>query len=196
MTIPGGSRQSRVVANDHLRAGRISRSEVTTPRDCLAAFQQEFDYLCRTLRRLGAPSADVEDLVHDVFLVLHRRWADYDPSHPLRPWLFGIAFRVSSAHRRRWAREVPRALGDLEDRQPHPEQAFAAAQARAILLEALARVPFERRAVLVMRELDNVAMRDVASALSIPLFTAYSRLRKARKELEAAVQHIQQRVPR
>ena len=41
-----------------------------------------------------------------------------------------------------------------------------------------------------------VAMRDIASALSIPLFTAYSRLRKARKELEAAVHHIQQRVVR
>lgn len=195
MTIPGGLRQSRVVVNDHLLAARISRSEVTTPKDCLAAFQQEFDYLCRTLRRLGAPSVDVEDLVQEVFLVLHRRWADYDPSHSLRPWLFGIAFRVASAHRRRWAREVPRALLDLEDHRPHPEQALAAAQARSIVLAALDRIPFERRAVLVMRDLDDVAMRDIASALSIPLFTAYSRLRKARKELEAAVLDVQQRVP-
>jgi DNA-directed RNA polymerase specialized sigma24 family protein len=38
-----------------------------------------------------------------------------------------------------------------------------------------------------MHDIDNVRMRDIASILSIPMFTAYSRLRKARKEFEAAV---------
>jgi len=42
-----------------------------------------------------------------------------------------------------------------------------------------------------MHDLDNVSMREIAALLSIPLFTAYSRLRKARKEFETAAQRLQ-----
>jgi RNA polymerase sigma-70 factor (ECF subfamily) len=181
------------VATDRLLAARISSPDLVSQSDCIGAFQREFDYLCRTLRRLGIPSSDLEDLVHEVFLVLSRRWHDYDPSFPLRPWLFGIAFRVASAHRRRSAREVPHAELEIEDLAPQPEQAVAAVQSRAIVLAALEHVPLERRAVLVMHDLDGASIREVASVLSIPRFTAYSRLRKARKEFAAAVLMIQKR---
>ncbi len=162
-------------------------SEVTAERDCLGAFGQEFDYLCRTLRRLGVPEADVEDLVHEVFLVLQRRWEDYDPARPLRPYLFGIAFRVAAANHRRRMREVPTAGLELEDPSALPDQSLEARQARAIVLRALERLPLARRAVFIMHDLDEVPMRHVAAVLSIPMFTAYSRLRKARKEFETAV---------
>jgi RNA polymerase sigma-70 factor (ECF subfamily) len=170
-----------------------ARLEMSERSDCLGAFQGEFDYLCRTLRRLGIPAADVEDLVHEVFLVLYRRWQDYDSSLPLRPWLFGIAFRVASAHRKRAAREVPHAWIEVADAGPYPDQAVVTKQARARVLEALEEVQLPRRAVLVMHDLDGAAMRDIASALSIPLFTAYSRLRKARKEFEGAVRRQDRR---
>jgi RNA polymerase sigma-70 factor (ECF subfamily) len=52
---------------------------------------------------------------------------------------------------------------------------------------ALERIPLRRRAVLVMHDLDDISVADVAAVLGIPLFTAYSRLRKARRELEVAV---------
>jgi RNA polymerase sigma-70 factor (ECF subfamily) len=165
----------------------LPSSEATAERDCLGAFGQEFDYLCRTLRRLGVPEADVEDLGHEVFLVLQRRWEDYDPSRPLRPYLFGIAFRVASAHHRRRIREVPTDALEVEDPGALPDQSLQAKEARAIVLRALERLPLARRAVFIMHDLDEVPMRGVAAVLSIPTFTAYSRLRKARKEFEAAV---------
>ena len=68
---------------------------------CFDAYQRELDYILRTLQRLGAPSADLEDLAHEVFLVLRGTWSEYESSRPLRPYLFGIAFRVVSSHRRR-----------------------------------------------------------------------------------------------
>jgi RNA polymerase sigma-70 factor (ECF subfamily) len=159
--------------------------------DCLSAFRQEFDYLCRTLRRLGVADKDIEDLVHEVFLVLHRRWPDYDRALPLRPWLFGIAFRVASSHRRRRAREVPHAWLEIEDLGPHPDQEAVMRQQRRIVLAALEQIPLARRAVLVMHDLDGAAMRAIAATLSIPLFTAYSRLRKARREFEAALRRFE-----
>jgi RNA polymerase sigma-70 factor (ECF subfamily) len=184
----------KMVSTQPLLAAQISMPQAE--RSCLTAFQSEFDYLCRTLRRLGIRSSDLEDVVHEVFLVLHRRWDDYDPSFPLRPWLFGIAFRVAAAHRKRTAREVPLARVEVEDTRPHPEQAAVTEEARATVLAALEQVPLRRRAVLVMHDLDNLGMRDIASGLSIPLFTAYSRLRKARKEFEAAVRRSQKRGPK
>jgi RNA polymerase sigma-70 factor (ECF subfamily) len=183
----------REVATNHLLASPLPSAEVAVRSDCLGAFQREFDYLCRTLRRLGVPASDIEDVAHEVFLVLHRRWEDYDPACALRPWLFGIAFRVAASHRRRSAREVPHGWLDIEDSGREPEQAVAAAQARTIVLAALEEVPLARRAVLVMHDLDDASMHDIATALSIPLFTAYSRLRKARKEFETAVRQLQKR---
>jgi RNA polymerase sigma-70 factor (ECF subfamily) len=159
---------------------------------CLNAFQEELDYIFRTLRRLGVAAAEREDLAHETFLVLRRKWGEYDSSRPLRPYLFGIIFRVAGAHQRRRVREVPLLALAAEGRDAmQPELAFQAKQARALVLAALDRIPLPRRAVLVMHDIDEVPMREVAASLSIPLFTAYSRLRKARKELAAAHRRLQ-----
>ena len=71
-----------------------------------AVFHAECDYVARTLRRLGIREADLEDLTHDVFVTFHRKLHQYDPSRPVRPWLFGIAFRLASEHRRRAVRRT------------------------------------------------------------------------------------------
>jgi RNA polymerase sigma-70 factor, ECF subfamily len=158
--------------------------------DCLQVYQRELDYLLSSLRRLGVPHRDLEDVVHEVFLVMLRRWQDYDRRRPVRPWLFGIAFRVASAQRRKHGREV---LGDsleAEDLSARPDEAVAAGETRRLLLKALGAVPLDRRAVLVMHDVDEVGMREIAAQLGIPLFTAYSRLRKARKELDAALMRL------
>jgi RNA polymerase sigma-70 factor (ECF subfamily) len=158
---------------------------------CIEAFSRELDYILRTLRRLGAPRRDVEDLAHEVFLVLHKNWHTYDPSRPLRAYLSGIAFRVASSNRRRTWRETTFAVVDTHDHAPMPDKALEAKRARALVLAALACIPLPRRAVLAMHDLDEIPMRDIARELSIPLFTAYSRLRKARREFEKAVVRLE-----
>jgi RNA polymerase sigma-70 factor (ECF subfamily) len=179
-----------VAVTDHLLAEPSLSSEAAAPSACLGVFEREFDYLCATLRRFRVPSSDIEDLVHEVFMVMYRRWDTYESSYPLRPWLFGIAFRVAAAHRRRAWREIPGPWPELEDPSPGPEQTLATQQARGIVLAALDRLPLPRRAVFVMHYIDHMAVHDIASALSIPRFTAYSRLRKARQEFEAAVKRM------
>jgi RNA polymerase sigma-70 factor (ECF subfamily) len=171
-------------------ASSFPAAVVTEEGSCFKAFQSEFDYLCRTLRRLGVRSEDIEDDAQDVFLVLRRKWPDYDPSRPLRPYLFGIAFRVVASRRRRQQRELPLTLETPQDESPGPEQVLEAEYARKLVLTALSHVPLARRAVLVMHDIDEVPMRDITKALSLPLFTGYSRLRKARREFEAAVKAL------
>lgn len=163
--------------------------------DCLQVYQRELDYLIGSLRRLGVPSSDIEDVLHEVFLVMLTRWADYDRARPVRPWLFGIAFRVASSQRRKGTREVLSEHFETEDPGARPDESALAVQNRALLLKALAQVPMERRAVLIMHEVDETSMRDIASQLGIPLFTAYSRLRKARRELDAALSRLTKGAP-
>ncbi|MHB1845114.1 MAG: RNA polymerase sigma factor [Deltaproteobacteria bacterium] len=158
-------------------------------------YQSEGQYVWNSLRRLGVRDADLEDLTHEVFIVALRRLPSYDPLRPIRPWLFGIATRVAG-HQRRWWRRRGETLGelpDVEDPGPPPDEALADREQRALLIRALGRIKLERRAVLILHELDEVAIPEIARALSIPLNTAYSRLRIGRAELVAAVRRLEGR---
>jgi len=154
------------------------------------AFRIELEYVQRTLRRLGTDRCEVDDLAQEVFLVLHRRWSEYDHSRPLRPYLFGIAVRIALANQRKRVREIAFGNVELGDDGPGPEEMLSSKQTNALLQAALRRIPLPRRTVLVMHELDHVPVTEVASTLSIPLFTVYSRLRKARQELKVATQRL------
>lgn len=157
--------------------------------DFATLYRSELPYVWKTLRRLGAPTADLEDLVHDVFVVVHRHLADYDPTRPLRPWLFGIALRVVSDFRRlgRNLREIPGPAPEPVAADPSPEQRLQGKEARDLLMKALEELDLDRRAVFVLHELDEQGMPEIATTLSIPLNTAYSRLRLARADVAAFV---------
>ena len=180
--------QLRVVSSRPCSESDVSGKRTNHPS--LDAFELEFDYLIRTLRRLGVPHDDVEDLAHEVFLVLYRKWEEYDPARPLRAYLFGIAFRVASNHIRKRRREFSFPVVEAVDLGPRPDQVLEEHQARTLVLNALERVPLARRAVLIMHDIDELPMAEIASRLSIYRFTGYSRLRKARKEFAAAVASI------
>jgi len=178
----------------HLLLQRSLASRTSRDEDCLNKFRQELDYIYRTLRRLGVSSWELDDLAQDVFLALRRSWTEYDQQRPLRPYLFGIAFRLASAHQRKHKREIASGMVEANDDGAWPDAVLQSKQAREIVLAALERIPLPRRAALVMHDLDHVPVADIAAALAIPLFTVYSRLRKSRRELEAAVRRAVRRV--
>ena len=162
------------------------------PPDFPSIYRSEFPYVWKTLRRLGAPAQDLEDLAHDLFVVVHRHLNDFDPDRPLRPWLFGIAVRVVSDFRRspRSAREILGETAEPVDGAPSPHERLEGTEARAVLMKALDGLDLDRRAVFVMHELDEIPVPEIASTLAIPLNTAYSRLRLARVDVSAAIQRF------
>jgi RNA polymerase sigma-70 factor, ECF subfamily len=149
--------------------------------DDLVAFETELDFVYRCLRRFGISGADAEDLAQEVFLVVWRRWADYDRTRPLRPWLGGIAFRVASDFRRRVRPEVPAGFVDGPDEAGHLDDQVSARQARQLVRQVLAGLPEKQRVVLIMHDLDGIAMPEIAAALDAPMTTLYSRLVTARR---------------
>jgi RNA polymerase sigma-70 factor (ECF subfamily) len=136
---------------------------------------------------------DLEDAVHDVFLVVHRHLGDYDPSRPLRPWVTGIAYRVAANYRRRAAHRHEVAGDpppDAASAQPRPDDVVQQRQAAALVQRALDDLEEGRRAVFVLHELEGHAVPEVARMLEVPVNTAYSRLRLARAQFTAAVRRL------
>jgi RNA polymerase sigma-70 factor (ECF subfamily) len=163
-------------------------------------FDAEFDFLFATLRRLGVSPRDLEDVTHEVFLRVHQHWHEYQPSRPVRPWLFVFAYRQASDYRRlaRHRREVlddpTRPAHPAEPRSPAPaaDELLAERERGALVEAALERVDLDRRAVLLLHDLQETPMAEVAAMLDIPLQTAYSRLRVGREELVRAARRLQQ----
>lgn len=160
-------------------------------------FRGEIAFVWRVLRRHGVPRRDLEDVTHEVFLVVHRRLASFDPHRPLRPWLLGIAFRCAAAFRRRSSHRMEEPTGaemDAEpDTEPLADEQLERQEERASLWRALDALPVERRAVVTLHDIEEVPIPEIATALDVPLATAYSRLRVGRDELLAALKRIRAR---
>ncbi len=159
-----------------------------------AIYEAEASYLWNTLRRFGVHERDLEDLTHDVMVIVYRNLDQYDAARPLRPWLCGIAFRVASdygrraQHKREQVVEPPH---ERVDAAPLPDELVEAELKRRLVLEALEAVKLSRRAVFVLHDLDGFSVPEIARTLEIPLNTAYSRLRLARREFGVAVKRLQ-----
>src|SRR4051812_37716354 len=113
-----------------------------------AAYRGEFKPVWRFVSRLTPHAATVEDLVHDVFLTAHRKWPSYDSARPLRPWLFGIAFRFVADHAalKRHAFEVATSPEPPEP-AAEPARVTEKLDAQRILDLALSEMPEDARAV-------------------------------------------------
>jgi RNA polymerase sigma-70 factor (ECF subfamily) len=149
----------------------------------------------RRLRRLGVPDADVDDAVQDVFVVLARRLDDVERERE-RAFVLGTVARVASM-RKRTRRRHPEEPSEALDEQPatsvDPEALDAALLAEDLVHGLLARLRTESRAVIMLAELEELPLRDVAARLGIPLGTVNSRLRRARAELRGAVVRMRAR---
>lgn len=183
---------SDVLAGAFARDGAGEGRKVPDFDDVYRAF---FPYVWRSLRRLGVASADVEDLTHEVFLVVHRKLGEFDGRRPMKPWLFGIAFRLASEDRRRARRRFELVSPTVERScgAPGADDLIESDDRRRLVLECLQTLDVNHRAVLILLDIDGEAAADVSIAMNIPLPTVYSRLRAARSKFAAAVRRAKLR---
>ncbi len=162
-----------------------------------AIFDENHDAAWRTLRRLGVPEAQVDDAVQRVFVVVARRIDGVEPGGESR-YVYGVALRVASEMRRRdpARREVhgDAALAALQDDAPGPEESLLEHEARRALDETLGMMPDDLREVLVLVEIEGVAVNEVARMLGVPVGTAHSRLRRAREAFTQSARRVRARL--
>ncbi|MEM6295586.1 MAG: sigma-70 family RNA polymerase sigma factor [Myxococcota bacterium] len=142
------------------------------------------------LAKLGVESSALEDASQEVFLVLARRFAEYDPQRSVASWLWGIARGVASTHRRsaRRRHRLHAAVATVEPSMPPgPEDAAAASEARRMMDAFLGSLDEDKCAVFVLAELEGRSGPEIAARLDVNLNTVYARMRAARRRFDEAV---------
>jgi len=154
-----------------------------------ALYREHYPFVWRSVRRLGIPDGEVDDVVQDVFVVVHRRLDDFEGRSSVRTWLFGIAYRVVRDRRRSFAARVDRERQVEHARPPtEPDRRLARHQAVATLDDLLAELDEDQRETFVMAEVLHMSAPEIAKIMEVKLNTVYSRLRRAREAFEDALQ--------
>ncbi|MBN9167322.1 MAG: sigma-70 family RNA polymerase sigma factor [Myxococcales bacterium] len=183
--------------------GRLSGAPqaVTTPsaQEFAELYRTHWAYVWKSARRLGVPAEEVEDVVQETFLTLHRVLHDQEPQRSLNGLLFSILLRIIQRQRRSKRRrlavreEVALAHQAIEPIDPGPDKTAEAAESLRILEEIMDRLDPAKRVVLVLAELEGKPVVEIAEILGININTAATRLRRAREFVEASLARYEAR---
>lgn len=159
-------------------------------------FRQHGRDVVRIVRRLVGPSApdsDVDDLVQQVFVAVHKDLHRFRGDSAITTWLYGIASKTVLMHfrsGRRRARAMEaftEAKTAAPDRSGNPESEALRAEELRSVWRCLSEMSPKKRVVFVLAEVEGLSGREIAQALGIKEATVWSRLFHARQEL---VEHL------
>lgn len=131
------------------------------------------------VRMVGRQDAD--DLTQQVFLKMFRKLGQFNGQSKLETWLFRLATNEALQHLRRCKRRSTAAL--VNDPETSEPDCISAREETELLERAMSRLEPDLRAVLLLKEQQDLSYREIAGALDIPEGTVGSRLNRARKEL-------------
>jgi RNA polymerase sigma-70 factor (ECF subfamily) len=158
-----------------------------------AIYERHAPFVWRSVCRLGVPSHAADDVMQEIFLVVHRRLRDFEERQQTVAWLYAIVIRVVRQFRRTTRRKSPAyAPGAvfvdpntlIDGHRPSPLEMAEREEAIRTLYAVLDHMNEERREVFVLSELEQLSAPEIAEALSVNINTIYWRLRTARQEFE------------
>lgn len=161
-----------------------------------SVYRQYFDFVWSTARRLGVEPEAMDDLVQEVFIVIHAKLDTLEKPDALRSWIYGVVKRSVSTYRRARRARTGLAAGVAGEAVSHAPSPLEQTQTNAwlqLLAHLLEELDEPKREVFALVELEELSVPEVAEMLEIPLNTAYSRLRAARQAFEAALARYEAR---
>ncbi|MEZ5318045.1 MAG: sigma-70 family RNA polymerase sigma factor [Vicinamibacterales bacterium] len=161
-----------------------------------AAFDELFaryrDPVWRFFRRRVADTARAEELAQETFLALIQSAPRYEPRAAFRSYVFGVAYNVLLAARRRRRRGIEEPIAELD-----PPGASSDPASVLWIRQAMAALDPGEREVLMLREYEALSYDEIASLTGVPVGTVRSRLFRAREALRAKLAGREaQEVPR
>lgn len=162
-------------------------AEADEPLPFEALYERYFGFSWRALRHLGVPAAALEDAAQEVWIVVHRRLAEFEWRSSPRTWLFGIALNVAR-NRRRGLRRTPemRELPEqLVSARPDPEGLHAGYEAWRKVERFLETLDEQRRAVFVSSLIEQLSAAEAAEATGLEVSAVYHHVRKLRRAFKA-----------
>jgi RNA polymerase sigma-70 factor, ECF subfamily len=164
--------------------------------DVKTIYGRHADDVARWARRLGGPRIDVEDIVHEVFLVVQRRFHEWRGDAKITTWLYEITFRIVRERRtrgwwRRWAAGIADGdsrgpisdLAELAVDQPDALDLLQRREATAALYDILDGIGETYRTVIILFELEGLSGEQIAALTGTSLGNVWMRLHRARKRV-------------
>jgi RNA polymerase sigma-70 factor (ECF subfamily) len=139
------------------------------------------------------------DLSQEVFLQIYRKLASFRRDASLRTWIYRIVINRAKNRQRWWKRRFAEMtavhLDELEERSNwelaapvngngvSPHKALLRKEIGHLLRQAIDRLPFDQRSILLLKEIEGLSYDEIAETLELPLGTVKSRLARARRSL-------------
>jgi RNA polymerase sigma-70 factor, ECF subfamily len=190
---PSGGAMHDIALIERLRARDASALEILMERYSPRIYRVAFG--------ITRNHAEAEEVVQDVFLTLFRKIDAFEGRAALGTWLYRVAANAALIKRRGKRAELETSLEDclptfradghregdrawvVADWSQSPESELLSGEAREILEQALDRLPGHYRALLVLRDVEELSNEEVAEALGESVSTIKSRLHRARMAL-------------
>ena len=164
------------------------------PEDFDRMYREQLPFVWRSLGALGVRDDQIEDLAHEVFIVLYRRLDDLDGRCQLRTWIYGIVRRVAANARRASARAERKFLAFhraslMPTRAPQDlDRRVAQGEVVNMVDRFLDTLDELSRELFVLSEIEECSGREIAEMTGVNVNTVHARLRKLRARFERYVQ--------
>lgn len=150
-----------------------------------------FDFVWRSIVRLGVPRAEAEDTAQQVFIVASRK-LDAITVGSEKAYLFQTARRLAWNMRRTLRRRREDAEPPVDHLDPggSPDSALERGRMRAVMDRIIDELELDLREVFILFELEELTMVEIARMLGLPAGTVASRLRRARAAFRESAQRM------
>jgi RNA polymerase sigma-70 factor, ECF subfamily len=180
----------------------LTPSETVCPNPSLdfdTVYEAHVNFAWRAARRMGLGAADAEDVVQEAFVVVHRRLGEFEGRADIKAWVFKILLHLVRHHFRTRQRrpgdraaEDPGLVHDLATEQD-PAAALERAEAVDALDRLLGQLDEDKREVLVLSEIEQMTLAQIAEVTGVNPNTVASRVRAARQEFDKVLLRFQAR---
>lgn len=175
-----------------------STPEATVRPSFEALYREHFPFVWRTALRLGIHVSSADDVVQEIFLVVHKKLPSFEGRSSMKTWLFAVIRRVCADHRRSRRRKPcsplpPDGIDGVRD--PSGSSRIKHFEAVDLVDRLLLALDEEKREVFILAELEQMTLAEIADALGANPNTVASRLRAARRRFDEALDRHDQEVP-
>jgi RNA polymerase sigma-70 factor (ECF subfamily) len=169
-------------------ADLVARCRAGEPAAFRQLFREHRVAVTRLVQRMTGGSAELEDLVQDVFVQVHKSLGSFRREAQLSTWIYRIAINVVLMHRRAQRSRlttIPAPADSALADEEQPDEQVARRRRVAALYRLLDRMSEKKRTVYVLHELEGLSPAEIAKIVGSPVLTVRTRLFYARRSLLA-----------
>ena len=187
-------------SDDFSLIARFKDGDHSSFEDIVRKYQDKIYNLCRHM--LGN-AHDAEDAAQDVFLKAYQALPKFQPEASLYTWLYRIATNTCIDYKKKPVSESlfgdsgegERLVHDRASDAPSPEKLYESKQIDHALQEGLGKLSPKLRAIIILKEIEELSYEEIADTLEISMGTVKSRIARAREELQKLMKKFREQNP-